>query len=512
MDNNPILTDEKITHNPNRIIIFSIILIIALIELLNTAWHSDDFLITMRTVLNFINGYGPVFNIDERVQAYTHPLWFLLLSGVSLLFKNVLASMYLLSIGLSLGVIWLIGSKIALNFWGGILSVCVLICSKAYVDFSTSGLENPLSHLLLLVNIIYGLKATKPQDVNHETSIKTLSLFFLTSSLLYLTRPDLPLLIFPISMLVIFNHYHTPRLLIKSIIIGALPCITWTIFSLYYYGFPFPNTAYAKLGTGISLHELLSQGLKYFKNSLTTDPLTLLFIYIGTFVGLCSSRFNTALVSGIWLYFIYILSIGGDFMSGRFFTAPLLVAVVLVSRSNLSKQKLGIIALLLSVLAIKNIGKTIFSDTSYANIQITNGIADERGFYFQNNSLLRGKMPMHYVSNWRIQHKSLRIGCGGLGFTGIAQGPGAYIIDSCALSDPLLARLPAKYQHNWRIGHFLRELPAGYQDSIKTNSNLIIDPIIKDLYDSIRMITRGRLNDLARIKKIIQINTRLSFS
>ena len=31
---------------------------------------SDDAAITLRTVLNFINGYGPTFNIDERV--YIH--------------------------------------------------------------------------------------------------------------------------------------------------------------------------------------------------------------------------------------------------------------------------------------------------------------------------------------------------------------------------------------------------------------------------------------------------------
>ncbi len=45
-----------------------------------TAWVSDDALITARVMENFVHGYGPVFNVDERVQVYTHPLWFLLLS------------------------------------------------------------------------------------------------------------------------------------------------------------------------------------------------------------------------------------------------------------------------------------------------------------------------------------------------------------------------------------------------------------------------------------------------
>jgi arabinofuranosyltransferase len=46
------------------------------------AWLCDDAYITFRTVDNFIHGYGLTWNVAERVQAYTHPLWMLLLSGV----------------------------------------------------------------------------------------------------------------------------------------------------------------------------------------------------------------------------------------------------------------------------------------------------------------------------------------------------------------------------------------------------------------------------------------------
>lgn len=43
-----------------------------------TAWLCDDAYITLRTVSNFVAGFGPRFNVAERVQAFTHPLWFLL--------------------------------------------------------------------------------------------------------------------------------------------------------------------------------------------------------------------------------------------------------------------------------------------------------------------------------------------------------------------------------------------------------------------------------------------------
>ena len=51
-------------------------------QVLRLAWLSDDAYITLRSVENFTHGYGAVYNVGERVQSFTHPLWMLLLSGV----------------------------------------------------------------------------------------------------------------------------------------------------------------------------------------------------------------------------------------------------------------------------------------------------------------------------------------------------------------------------------------------------------------------------------------------
>ncbi len=55
---------------------------------LRTAWLCDDVYITLRTVANFVHGHGPNYNIGERVQAYTHPLWMFLLSLNYFLFRE----------------------------------------------------------------------------------------------------------------------------------------------------------------------------------------------------------------------------------------------------------------------------------------------------------------------------------------------------------------------------------------------------------------------------------------
>jgi arabinofuranosyltransferase len=96
--------------------------------------------------------------------------------------------------------------------------------------------------------------------------------------------------------------------------------------------------------------------------------------------------------------------------------------------------------------------------------------------------------------------------CGNLGFTGIVEGPGAHLIDECALADPLLARLPAERTRKWRIGHFQRQLPTDYQESIEQDANLLTDSRTRTYYASIRTITRGRLNSLDRLREVVRMN------
>ena len=44
-------------------------------------WISEDAFIDLRVVRNLLAGHGPVYNIGERVEAFTNPLWVALLTG-----------------------------------------------------------------------------------------------------------------------------------------------------------------------------------------------------------------------------------------------------------------------------------------------------------------------------------------------------------------------------------------------------------------------------------------------
>ena len=85
--------------------------------LIETAWISDDAYITFRSVENFIHGYGLVHNLGERVQVFTHPFWFFVMSGFNYVTQrigmlNAWAQMYyvnlFLSVLLSIGTVLLL--------------------------------------------------------------------------------------------------------------------------------------------------------------------------------------------------------------------------------------------------------------------------------------------------------------------------------------------------------------------------------------------------------------------
>jgi arabinofuranosyltransferase len=114
--------------------------------LLCTAWLADDCFFTLRTVEQLLAGRGPRWNAFERVQAYTHPLWMLLLSGAIGLTREYYFTT--LAVGLLVtgaAVVWLV--RLAPTASARIGALVLLCASRAFVDYSTSGLENPLSHL-----------------------------------------------------------------------------------------------------------------------------------------------------------------------------------------------------------------------------------------------------------------------------------------------------------------------------------------------------------------------------
>lgn len=181
---------------------------------------------------------------------------------------------------------------------------------------------------------------------------------------------------------------------------SVTPFLLWELFALWYYGFPFPNTPYAKLNTGVPLAAQLVQGLYYFAGSFGFDPVLLIGL-LGSLllVAVAHRPSSLALAAGIPLYLIYVLSIGGDFMAG----------------------------------------------------------------------------------------------------------PTVQDVDGFAFSDPLLARLPSL--PDARVGHYPRNIPAGYLATLETGTNQIADANLALYYSKLRVLTTGNLWDMSRWIEIWKLNT-----
>jgi arabinofuranosyltransferase len=479
--------------------------------LIKAAWLSDDSFITFRTVDNFINGHGLRWNIAERVHTNTLPFWMFLVSFFYFFTREIYYTVIILSLCLTFLSVFLIARRLALGPNSLFIIFAIFISSRAFVDYSTSGLENPLGYLLLVIFFIYFFK--KP------LTSKNLVFLYIISALAMFNRMDTILLYSPPLLYATYKTWKAGNItlpsLLKNFLIGFSPLFSWMIFSLIYYGFPFPNTYYAKLKTGIGAGALFHQGLLYVGDSLDRDTVTVVVIVFSVLVTFKIKELKSQIAAiGILLYILYVVKMGGDFMSGRFFALPLLGSVVLLSRVEWKRGISVILAISFLSIGLSVQHPTISYDKKDSAPPKSNtGIVDERGYYFPSTGLITGsrhQSPPRYRTikealEARKGKKNLYIKSM-IGFFGYYAGPHIHIVDRMALGDPLLAHLPVDENKKWRIGHYKRSIPGGYLESLKTGQNCIEDPKIGELYDIIKEITRGKVFSLKRFILIVRFN------
>jgi len=492
---------------PTKQIIYLFVIMIFII-LIRTAWVADDAFLTMRTVDNFVNGYGLRWNILERVQIYTHPMWMFLLSAFYYFIRDPFIVFYGLTLLLSLITIYILGVKFATSPAKAVIGFSILIFSKAFIDYSTSGLENPLSHLLIIIFLYLFLEKDHP--------LKTAFWLFFIAALVTFNRMDTLLILIPALALILYENRSIKMLVYAGL--GFLPFIFWEMFSLLYYGFPFPNTAYAKLGAGISSILLMQQGLRYAADSIQRDPVTVCVIGLGVLLAIKSRSIKNILIAlGIILYFLYVIKIGGDFMSGRYFSVLLLAGTVLILRTidmDFSRNNLLMLSLIV-VLGLSASNPNLSNHLSPDDNIRKFGITDERRVYFRTLALInldwKTRRPDHIWVQQGLEHKAkgrlLTIGPAN-GLFAFYAGPNLHIVDTHGLGDPLLARLPTYNTTNFIIGHFFRAVPAGYWKYKRSFGDQIKDKNLREYYQRLSILIHSeKLVSRERLLTIWRFNT-----
>lgn len=500
-----------------------ILLALYLIALVRTAWLSDDAWITWRTIQNWLEGYGLRWNIAERVQTYTHPLWLLLITPLAGLTGNYYLSNLILSIALSFAAFAIVLFAFPGRPAARLLGAGTLLLSDAFVDYSTSGLENPLTHLLVVAFVLILLdsrgsarsevfaESPAPQGLSAEISLRRVFLASLFAGLAVLNRLDTLLLFAPALTLLLLRRFSIRAL--GAMAVGFLPFIAWEMFSIIYYGFPFPNTAYAKLGHELPLLRTLAGAADYFTFTVRNDPVTIIGLIVAIVLaapGRDPRRW--AVVAGAALYLIYIIRIGGDFMGGRFFAAPLLMLVsLLASRVKPLPRFVGPGAAIL-ILIVGFIPRPPSFIAPRASVSAEpgtpNGVIDERAVYFPYTGLF-GSGYEDYAPTLEgeiLSRNAVELAVVSMaGHTTLALAPERRIIDVFALTDPLLARLPARAPQQ-RIGHYWREIPDGYIRTLLFGRNLIDNPHLREFYESLQTIVAGPIWSGARWRHILNMN------
>ena len=516
-------TENRFGTDIERVRLLLLIVFIGIITLL--AWQSDDAYHGYVMAKHLVEGDGFVYNIGQRASASTAPLFTLIIALGYFITREMFFTSLFICVAFSAVAYYIVTYKICKNVQQVVVSFFALIGSASFVSYTTSGLEN--SFLFFLVALF--LKIYFSSEKYTARQMLYMALIF---SAVAMSRMDAVLYLIPaICYVFLVKRRDTSFMQAVGIgLLGLLPFILWEVFSVFYFGFPVPNTAYVKLGTDIAKIEFIKKGIWYTIFTFLNDAIVLIVPAMYVVISIISKRAKYLYISaGIIIYGAYVIYIGGDFMMGRHFTVMLIIATASIieltnktSAQDLRKAALYnkaftiVIAMgiVYAVTFVPNIGIQYLAGGRYASL-----ISDERAYYtgttglYSNiRSLIKDKRlciedTWNYDSTNEIREAKIR---GNI----TENSPGIlvyynsdlYLNDTYALGDPFLSKLPAIRQENWRVGHLRRKCPEGYRESVWTHENQIENNDLAKYYDIIIYMTEGDLFDMERIKTVINWN------
>jgi arabinofuranosyltransferase len=481
---------------------------------LATAWISDDALITLRTAANLAEGHGFRWNPLDRTQTATHPLWILLLSAARWLSGELYYTTIALGVACSAvaaaGLASLLRSAADQPTGGraiaGILLLAALLGSRSFIEFGTCGLENPLVHGLLA-----GFAWQWFRGAQDCAGLRRLAL---VSALLALARQDLVLLVAPCLLQRAFQLLRSTSL--GTVLAACVPAVVtlaaWYGFALVYFGTIIPTPGYAKvLAADVPAMALLRQGANYLLDLAWRDPGTAMTLLIALAVAAwrrCAWSLWPGL--GILLQILYTLRVGGDFMSGRFFTPALVLATALLVCTITGRAALLGSLVVAGAALLQGLPPWLQGTPSMAEFRLHHGIGNERAYYATQLGLWSAQRPavaygmLGAMFGPRQRPAVLLVHAAGI--PAYLNGSHAHLVDPY-LCDPLLVRLPLRDPGRWRIGHFQRRLPEGYLETLAQGRNRLHHPALRRYWDQLALVLQAPLWSAERWRAILFLHS-----
>lgn len=445
---------------------------------LDRAAMYDDAYISFRYARNLAEGHGLVFNVGEKVEGYTNFLWTV---GIALVMRispfdapEIALVGCLLCFVLNVLLCFRLSQALRRErpefAQFPPLAAVLLAVQGVFTDYATTGMETGLACAFVLSGTLALVQASTARGVFAS------GLAFI---LAVLTRPDHALFYAVGSAVVVLtwgrDGWAVRRQGLRAVLQRSGPfLLAWAApFVLYlavaafkysYYGSLVPNTYYAKSAD----QWYFSQGALYAESFYLGTHFWLVgLLFLGSLLlgkgTAASERFRWFAGPAWFLYNLYVMKVGGDFMFGRFYVsvmplmllgAELLVArvvarVVVRAQASPRRLPLALASMLCGTLLATAGGVRLLKDR-----QIEWYLSDESTYY-----RLEGYFPVVVNhSNFRIGNE-LRV-LSDAGFTSLIATSGigmlGYnsrfpVLDRMGLTDAVVAR--QKIERRTRPGH-----------------------------------------------------------
>ena len=344
-------------HRPGsaRQVLQPVVLALPVVLLAVLAWtHRSMFFdgyIYLHVVQNVLAGHGPVFNVGQRVEAYTSPLWTAVLSVAGLVTPFPLTDL-----AVDLGIVGTV-TGLGLAVWGSTrlvrraapdefllpLGALVFVAVSPVWSLATLGLETGLTFLWLgsCLALLVRWSGGAGRDVPWWGLV--------VLGLGPLVRPELTLdtVVFVVIVLVVDGSHRAWRGRVAVVAWAfALP-VAYEMFRMGYFGMLVANTAVAKEA---SLPRP-GEGLRYLTDFVTPYWLFLpaAVLLVGAFLPLSAAlrsrpgaaRNRSALFAlpvAAALDAGYITLMGGDYVHARLLIAPFFAACAPVAVVPLARK------------------------------------------------------------------------------------------------------------------------------------------------------------------------------
>jgi arabinofuranosyltransferase len=322
-----------------RIFLFIVCAVSFILITVKVGYFSDDAFISFRYAKNFVNGFGLVYNIGEKVEGYTNFLWVLISSGLISLNIEPLLGTRIISIISALFIFfltYLISVRIFhIDGFYNFIAIILLELNIGFIAWTFSGMETTFFTLVVTSGVYLFLLYLEKLNIKYYTLS---SLIFIIGILI---RPD-GILFFSFSLIFIIWYLIRSKTLKKNVfyaliipgILFLIIIIPYYIWRYKYYGFIFPNSYYAK--TGGNYYQYIRgmfYTLRFVKEALISGFLLTFIVYL--FYKKISSIKYQYLIMIVTIYLIFIVAVGGDGLGVQRFFVPIMPIIFIFIQNGI---------------------------------------------------------------------------------------------------------------------------------------------------------------------------------